>query len=727
MFAVPGGWVEGINNDPGSFLRPTGETSTRVNSMKVMKRFHRSILLSAAFLLPLFSGFAGTGEGVRAWLATDATVPIEAGKPFTATIALDLQPGWHTYWQYPGDSGLPPKVTWHLPEGWMAGPIESSVPHQFSEPGDMIIYGYEKQQLLRAVITPPKDLPKDQVYDLKASLTWLACKELCVPGSAEVETKVLGPTEGSIDWSSASVPKGDWPESGKSPFEVSISGQGTNKLVSFTGQSGATYELFPNPEPTVGTTVGHVAAKSSGSSWAFTIPWDGPAPFQALLVEKTGEARRGWWVGGVKATTPTATFPPAPGLAVGVLLAALFSGFLGGMILNLMPCVLPVISLKIFGFISQAGESPAKILRHGLAFAAGIFLWFLGLGVLVIVLKEGGAQVTWGAFQFQNPLFVIFLNAVVFLFALNLFGVFEITLPGVAGSSFDHTASRGGYSGSFFQGLFATLLATPCTAPFLGSALGFAFGQSPVVILAMFASVAFGMALPYVLLSARPGWRRFIPKPGIWMERLKQFMGFPLLATNLWLLWVLQNQRGSDAVLAMLALLLLLGFCAWLYGSLFMQGTVRSRWALGIFLVLIFGGGSMVLVKRIIDSVLVMESSRSNEGITWIRYSPDALQKLRDEGKPILLDFTASWCLTCQFNERTAINVPSVRKLLQERGITAMKGDWTNSDPAITAALKSFGRVGVPLAVFYPAGKGSKPVVMPELLTESIVLKTLGQ
>ena len=698
--------------------------------MMAMKRFHRSILLSAAFLLPLLSVFAGTGEGVSAWLTTDATVPIEGGKSFTATIALDLQPGWHTYWQYPGDSGLPSKVTWHLPEGWMAGPIEFSVPHQFSEPGDMIIYGYEKQQLLRALITPTKDISQNQIYAIKASLTWLACKELCVPGSAEVSTSVVGPGA-AFAGEFKKPPLGNWPESGKPPFDVSVSGKGTSKVVSFSGKSAATYEIYPNPAD--GTTVGHVDGTSSGSFWNFTISWDGPAPFHGLFVEKLGDARHAWWVGGEKATSP-ATSSPAPGLAVGVLLAALFSGFLGGMILNLMPCVLPVISLKIFGFISQAGESRSRILRHGLAFAAGVFLWFLGLGVLVIVLKAGGSQVTWGAFQFQNPLFVIFLSILVFLFALNLFGVFEVTLPGAAGSSLDYATSRGGYSGSFFQGLFATLLATPCTAPFLGSALGFAFGQSPVVILAMFASVAFGMSLPYLLLSARPGWRRFIPKPGIWMERLKQFMGFPLLATNLWLLWVLENQRGSNAVLMLLALFLGLGFCAWIYGAIAHSTQTGGRSSL-LIVTLLFAAYAAYETSRMIvrespisgvfTPVGIDQPIFNTHTIYWQPYTPESLNSLRAAGTPVLLDFTASWCLTCQFNERTAINTPAVRKLLRDKNIVPMKGDWTNSDPAITAALKSFGRVGVPLAVFYPAGKESEPVVLPELLTENIVLEAL--
>jgi thiol:disulfide interchange protein DsbD len=703
-------------------------------NMKLMETFPRMKSRLMHLLAVLFMGvaslYAGSGEGVKAWLATDASVPLVPGKPFAATVVLDLQPGWHTYWQYPGDSGLPPKVAWHLPEGWTAGPIEFAIPHQFSEPGDMIVYGYEKQQLLRAVITPPKDLPKNQIFEIKASLTWLACKELCVPGSADVGLRVLGPTEGptSISWQSASVPKGEWPLFGKPPFPVSISEKAaTNVVISFTGNSVANYQLYPGP--TDGTTVGHVTQITSqgvkGPALVFSIPWDGSAPFKGLLVERIADETKAWLIS--NNALQTTDVKGIDGSLI-VLISALFSGFLGGLILNLMPCVLPVISLKIFSFIAQAGEAPSRIFRHGVAFSVGIFSWFLALGTIVIMLKSGGAQVTWGAFQFQNPLFVIGLSVVVFLFALNLFGVFEISLPGTATTSLDQTAARGGYAGSFFQGLFATLLATPCTAPFLGSALGFAFGQSPGVILGMFAAVAFGMSLPYLLLSARPGWRKWIPKPGAWMERLKQFMGFPLLATNLWLLWVLQNQRGEMAALLLLALFLILGFCAWIYGSI-SSGSLCSatRWVLMAGIALVSLISLAVVMKRISQTAPVASSEVSRDGIVWVPYSPSSLDVLRSEGKPVFLDFTASWCLTCQFNEKTSINVPAVRSLLLEKGITAMKADWTNSDPAITTALKSFGRVGVPLVIYYPPGKRSDPILLPELLTEKIVLETLGK
>jgi len=691
----------------------------------------RTLLL--IFSLPFLPAFAaaGAGEGVTLSLQTDAAARPSSDRFFIATITFKLQPGWHTYWSYPGDSGLPPKVEWHLPSGWKASPLEFSIPSLFKEPGDMIIYGYEGTAGIRATITPPMELTKAEILktELKASVSWLACKELCVPGTSELSTIIASGT--SADSANSS---NLWPESDEPPFPIKQTFKNGSYYLSFNGIPSADYQFYPAPILSAsGPSSDDVSLSPSivmaaGNAISILQPWRGNDLFRGLLVETLGGAekpiKKAWWI---RNNTTQASDHKENRISITILISFLLSGFIGGLILNLMPCVLPVISLKLFSFIAQAGESPRRIFLHGVSFAAGIFTWFMGLGCLVIALKAGGSDVTWGAFQFQNPLFVAGLSVLVFLFALNLFGIFEVALPGKAVNSLDNIARHDGYGGSFFQGLFATLLATPCTAPFLGSALGFAFGQSSLVILAMFASVSLGMSFPYLLLSARPGWRKWIPKAGTWMERLKQFMGFPLLATNLWLLWVLQNQRGHGALLILLTLFLILGFCSWLFGTL-SESESRGTAVLRVLILLVAVTAILVTIQQVRFAEPIAETQTpSDHEISWVAYSTEALDSLRAEGKPILVVFTASWCLTCQFNERTAINVPAVRNLLMQKKITAMKGDWTNADPAITAALKSFGRVGVPLAVFYPMGKGSEPVVLPELLTEKIVLDTLSK
>jgi thiol:disulfide interchange protein DsbD len=436
-----------------------------------------------------------------------------------------------------------------------------------------------------------------------------------------------------------------------------------------------------------------------------------------VLSAGEGPARRAWFVSDT-ASAEAAITSQSSTLSLWV---ALFYGFLGGLILNLMPCVLPVISLKIFGFINQAGDSRRSILLHGLAFAAGIFVWFLGLAAVIIGLKSGGTEVTW-AFQFQNPWFNVVIGSVVFIFALNLAGVFEFVLPGRASNAMESAGSTSGLAGSFFQGVFATLLATPCSAPFLGSALGFAFSQSAAVILAMFAAVASGMALPYLILSASPGWLKFLPRPGVWMERLKQFMAFPLLATLVWILSILGGQRGTDGVIWFCAFLLCLAFACWLLGSFCGPLASRAKQIIALlFILATLGlGGWYFLGKKFAHVGL-----ETIDRIAWVPFSKARVEEELAAGRSVFVDFTADWCITCKFNERTAINTPTIRALLKEKNITPIKADWTNANPEITAALKSFGRVGVPLYVIYAASDPQAPVVLPELLTEALLTEAL--
>src|SRR5205823_1393832 len=400
----------------------------------------------------------------------------------------------------------------------------------------------------------------------------------------------------------------------------------------------------------------------------------------------------------------------------------LLFGFIGGFILNLMPCVLPVISLKIFGFIQHAGQDRRRILRSGLAFIAGIFAWFIGLALLLIGLKSAGREITW-AFQFTNPYFVVGMSAVVLVFALNLFGVFEISLPQLANRSVLGWTAREGDAGSFFQGVFATVLATPCTAPFLGTALGFAFTQSSWTILLMFFAIAAGMASPYFLLSAQPGWLRLLPKPGPWMVRVKQLMGFFLLATLLFLLAVLGAERGVEAIIWTSCFLLVLSVACWMKGAFIVPtaSTAARAISLVLVLVLVIGSGWYFIGEKFAGAKTV-SSATTTQG-DWQPFTPQLLASELKQGHAVFIDFTAAWCLTCKFNEANVLESSAVRDAFKRHGVTRIKADWTNADPAITKILKQFGRPGVPMYVLYPAGKS--PILFPELLTQGIILDKL--
>lgn len=406
----------------------------------------------------------------------------------------------------------------------------------------------------------------------------------------------------------------------------------------------------------------------------------------------------------------------------GTIWKYLLFAFIGGLILNLMPCVLPVISLKALSFIRMAHQSKKRMAALGVAFTGGVLASFITLAAIILSLKTIGQEIGWG-FQFQYPGFVIVIAALIFAMGLSLAGLFEITLA-VPKKGVSLTQQEG-LGGAFFYGVLATILATPCTAPFMGVTIGFAFTGTAVTIFSIFGAMGLGLAFPFLLLSLNPGWTRLIPKPGPWMEWFKELMAFLLFATVVWLLWVIGRQVGLDGMIWTLAFLVCLALAAWIYGKVQFAGNkIRNVW------IVILIGFVFLSARYFVQPLFQLYQpdrgvSLEETGIPWIPYDPVQFQKVASAGKPIFLDFTADWCLTCKVNEKTVLNQPDIVAKFEELGIVGFKLDWTHQDKKVTQLLKNFGRFGVPLYVYYPEGNRAPPQVLPELLTKAGVLKVL--
>jgi thiol:disulfide interchange protein len=417
--------------------------------------------------------------------------------------------------------------------------------------------------------------------------------------------------------------------------------------------------------------------------------------------------------------------PQTPASASRSLGYYLLLALVGGVILNIMPCVLPVLSLKILGFVQHAKQDRVVLLKLGLVFALGVLASFLALALVVVGLQAAGDQLGWG-FQFQNPTFVVIMAAVVFAFGLSLFGVYEITLPVTFGGG-----SGGKYAESFFNGVLATALATPCTAPFLGTALGFAFTQPAPAVVAIFLTIGLGLSIPYVVLSVNPAWLRFVPHPGPWMERFKQLMGFLLMATLVWLLWVLGKQIGVDGVARAMAFLTVLGLALWLVGSFvdLSSSTARRTVVMGLALIMVAASSWYFLRGPLTPHPFAATDAGAHTvgGITWEPFSIPALEQNVRDGNTVFVDFSAAWCWTCKVNERTVLADEDVVGKLKEHHVVTLLGDWTNRDPVITQVLRRYGRSGVPFYAVYPGGRLDQAIVLPEVITESIVMEALDE
>ncbi|HXG71915.1 MAG TPA: thioredoxin family protein, partial [Gemmatimonadaceae bacterium] len=490
-----------------------------------------------------------------------------------------------------------------------------------------------------------------------------------------------------------------------------------------------------------GYTISHGAVVASGGTITIPIEADeeGPAPSTisgvAVVGEQAFELSAALTAGaGQQAVQATASFTSAASAAwldqpftisnqdrpLSLGLVLLFA-LAGGLLLNVMPCVLPVISIKVLGFVQQANESRSRVRLLGFAFCAGVIASFWVLAAAVWALRAAGEQIGWG-FQFQSPGFLVFMTIVLMVFAMNLFGAFEISGPAIAGGP----TSGGALSGAFWHGALATLLATPCSAPFLGTALGFAFAQSTPAMFATLTAVGVGLALPYLLLSLNSGWLRFVPRPGAWMIRFRQAMGFLLIATAVWLLSVLGAQRGPSAIVATLALMTAVAFAIWLSAG---EGPrLRRHRLVGAAVGILVTSLALVWTARQLAdnvSVTVAAAPVSRDGQPWTRFTPAELQRRVGSGETVFLDFTAEWCWNCKVNERAVLDTPSMRAEFQRRGVTPMKADWTMRDPDITRLLAKFGRAGVPFYVVFPAGKLPEPIVLSEVITSASVIAAL--
>lgn len=687
-----------------------GSNTARMNRFRCLLCV---LALFAAFLAPTPAQELDGQILVAPSLIADST-KIAPGKPFTVGVRLKMAPGWHVYWQHPGESGGPPKIEWELPDGFQAGAIQWPFPRAYLDEGDLLTYILENDLVLPVEITPPAQIPPGEVT-LKAKLNWLVCEKICVPGEGAISLTL--PTGGDGAPANADLfakARAQMPKTGDAPFQVAWEPKADALTVTISGlPRDVAAEFFPLPPPGVKPGQPKASTSTAEGKRSITFPLEGAAtsaaPWQGVVVTTKESTREGWQVAMAAATLASAPeLPPAAAHGLGW---ALLLAFLGGLILNIMPCVLPVIALKIFGFVKQAGQEPERIFKLGLAFTAGVFAFFLGLAAVVAVL---GRAFNWG-YQFQNPWLFTALIALVFVFSLNLLGVFEIALSSSATTTMSELSGREGYGGAFLHGMFTTLLGTSCTAPFLAGSLGFATTQPAPIVFLLFAAIASGMSLPYLLLTARPGWLKYLPKPGVWMERAKQIMGFVMLAVVVWLL----STRSADAMAAVSWFLLFVGFACWIYGAF-----ARSALTWLVIAAVIAGGYFFFLADALARPATRSALKSSPDGLPWQTFSEEAVAAAIARGEPVFIDFTADWCVNCKAYEKLVINTEPVKRAFAERKVTLFKADWTDGDPEISKALKRFGRVGVPLYVLHRPGE-AKPVVL-DALTTGILLGELA-
>ena len=632
-------------------------------------------------------------------------------------LRFELIPHWHIYWRNPGDSGEAPRVDWQLPRGWQAGDIQWPTPQRIPV-GPLVNYGFEDSVTLLVPIAVPPDQVVGVPVNISADVSWLVCREECIPQDARLQITLPVMQVGNLPIleNSFDAVRAQWPVAAPGGAEYRRRDSALTLRIDASGWADAQITSLWFAANDWGR-----IAPSQPQAWRFDsdvllleLP-TGEAPFadgamlDGLLVVTESGSGAGLTRGFTISAAPRDTAQVATDDTRVTLILALGLALLGGLLLNLMPCVLPVLSIKVLALVQHAGDQSA---RHGLVFGAGVLLSLLALAGLLIALRAGGASLGWG-FQLQEPWVVIALLYLMLALGLNLSGVFHLG-GGLAGVGQTFTEHRG-LRGTFATGVLAVIVASPCTAPFMGTALGFALTRPPLETLLVFTALGVGFALPVTLLGIWPRWVGLLPAPGPWMARLRHALAFPLYATAAWLLWVLSQQVGPSGLASALAGSVLLAFGLWWFAQPLRRRGLRN--ALGGTLIL----ASLALMVAAGHNTSTLSAVPAAE--TWSRERVSALQQ---DDRAVLVNFTAAWCITCKVNEQIALSTDAVRQALDENGVAYLRADWTRRDPAITEELRRHGRSGVPLYLLYPAGQGP-PEVLPQLLTEGLVLQALSR
>jgi len=717
-----------------------------------------ALLMIMALCLPLHA-IASNSEELERYTNVKLVAEknaVSPGETITIATEINLAPHWHIYWENPGDSGLPVTIKWDAPEGFEISDIDWPTPDKISYE-ILVNYGYYNQAILLQSIKLPETLPEGKIA-LTAEIDMLVCKEICIPESETVSINLNDPdnlNEQNPDYIQAAKTKNPPPIKGQFDYHeeegalhLSLSPEDHTILNNATANN---LEFFPLDwgiinhiaVPNVTIESGQVTiAHERGSQSLAEIK-----ELKGLLVIKgdIGE-NKGFQItaqpkdkaqspavninqGNVTETAPEDTKSVQPENKETKKItwfSAIYLALFGGIILNLMPCVFPVLSMKALSLAKMGDKEQSTARMHGIAYTLGIIISFLIIGGILIILKEAGAAIGWG-FQLQSPIVIALLAYLLFAISLNLIGFFEFNFG--LGNTGQKLTQGSSLSSSFFTGTLATIVATPCTAPFMGAAMGYAITQPPIVSLTVFAAIGLGLALPYLLLSFIPQTRTLLPKPGAWMNTFKQFLAFPMLASTIWLIWVLNQQSGSYGVLLILLGMLAISFSVWLAHI----KTTGAKKKITHTLIVIFLLLPILSLAYIESSVLQKTQEASIDGKTFgAQFSPESLSKHLKGDQPIFVEMTAAWCITCKINHTVAINTNATKRLFRENNVQFLIGDWTNKDDTITKYLASFDRNGVPLYVFYGARdkitkKRPKPKILPQVLTPRIVKEMIEE